>query len=262
MNVLLSTGSVSHLVPEMAFWLAQQADFDAVEVQIDKRMFAAGVDLLARYSAHHGVPIRNVHAPLRPIEKWGDYWGNLRESLAWARQVGARLLVIHPVPPGVWFGRRRQFSRRLEGLRDAAARDRITVALENLPRARRLVERRRRSLATYPAVVSLARERNVAITLDTTHLATWKADLVKSFAQADGRVANLHLSDYRPGQSHLLPTRGGLPLARLLKAARDAGYLGPITLETCPRALGNRPPDRILRLLKRSRIWIRAHAGR
>ena len=64
MRILLSTGSVHHLDPEIRFWVADRL-------------------------AHYQMPAFSVHAPLEVIEGWGDYWGHLRETLTWTRHLNS-----------------------------------------------------------------------------------------------------------------------------------------------------------------------------
>jgi len=262
-DFLLSTGSVHHLDPETAFWVAHYARFDGVELLIDSRMVEVGAAGIARFAKQYQMPVRHIHAPLTPVAEWRGHWECVRRSLAWARGLGARLLVLHPDPSirGLW-RRRRIFARRLIRLHEAAAEHDITVALENLPRSANPVQQFRQGLGRFESVVSLAREGGVRMTFDTTHLGTWGTALVPAFRRAHGLVANLHLSDYAAGRQHLLPKHGTLPLADLLTTAHQVGYTGPIVLEVCPAALQHGPPDAVLPPLIRARKWLKRHAGR
>jgi sugar phosphate isomerase/epimerase len=264
MNLLFSTGSVHHLDTEMSFWLAHMANFDAVELLLDRRFAKAGLDVVTRYIQHYEMPVRNVHAPLEPIERWGDYWGNVRQALTWTKELGARLLNVHPYAPLRWLGRRRRVVvRRLEGLRDAARPLGIAVAIENLPRPanpmKRLTFSRYRRLGP---VADLARRCGIQLTLDTTHAATWGTSPISAFSDVGSLLGNLHLSDYARGRQHLLPRQGELPLDNLLTSVHLAGYKGPITLEVDPDALGRHSVEKVLPALTLVRKWMARHAGR
>ena len=76
-----------------------------------------------------------------------------------------------------------------------------------------------------------------SITLDTTHFATAKVDILMAFDTLREQVRHVHLSDFAAGKEHRLPGQGELPLDLFLLALAESGYDRVLTVELVPDAL-------------------------
>jgi len=277
-TIALSTGSLYSYGLARVFELAAEAGFDAIEIMVDDRWDTRQPAYLRRLSQASGLPIAAVHNPFLPhVPGWpSDPVGRLRLSAALAREVGAPLVVTHlplrirgarveligfrasrlmvPIPlPGESDYRR----FLLNGPARFEAEESVVVAVENMP-VKRLLGReldiyalnRVEFLATLPH-----------LTLDTTHLGTRGLDPLIVYERLKGRVAHVHLSDFKE-QEHLLPGNGHLPLGQLLERLTRDGYSGAVTIELGPEALLAEDEARVKERLRQALLFCRDHTGR
>jgi sugar phosphate isomerase/epimerase len=151
-------------------------------------------------------------------------------SLAMAQALGAGVFTVHPGrrtakrPPGdADFAR---FDHYISALRDAAFKDTVTVAIENMePAVNSLICTPRRMREVLDA------EPWLRFTLDTSHALAASEEIVMEYIDlcAD-RLVNVHLSRVENGRIHLPLDQSPL-IARILGALRDNHYRGALTLE-------------------------------
>jgi len=151
-------------------------------------------------------------------------------SLEMAQILGAGVLTVHPGrrtakrPPGE--ADRARFDYYISALREAAFKDSITVAIENMePAINSLIctpERMREVLDAEPWL---------KFTFDISHaLATSEETAMQYINLCGDRLANVHIS--RPGNGRLhLPLDRSPVIARIIGALRDHHYRGALMLE-------------------------------
>jgi sugar phosphate isomerase/epimerase len=112
------------------------------------------------------------------------------------------------------------------------AQTRVKIAVENMPR------RRIGPWQLEPYHFNNARELNQFpyLTLDTTHIGTWREDLLHFYRQVKPKVAHIHLSNYN-GREHQLLHHGLLPLAAFLAELAHDNFEGLVSLELGPISL-------------------------
>src|SRR5579884_3446763 len=123
----------------------------------------------------------------------------------------------------------------------------VTLALENvswcaLPTVR--------DVAAFAARMEELRTTHVGFAFDPFQAAEAGANPFMILAAMEGRVADVHLSDWRehdPAARHLPPGEGDLPWPALLRAIVGSGYRGPLLIEA---AIGDEP-DTIRRVQER-----------
>ena len=106
------------------------------------------------------------------------------------------------------------------------------------------------ALGALDDLAAFCRQRGLGLTYDTCHAGTLGADLAADLAAVSDVLANVHLSDYRPGllserlpvldmaaANHQMPGEGALDLRAALRSLTAQGYRGPITFEVSPFAL-------------------------
>ena len=233
----LSTGSLHNYGLNRVWEFAAEAGFDAVEVMIDAKWDTRQADYLCRLAAANKLPIAAFHTPFRPIAGFGeDYPACVRRALALAREVGARTVVVHPeladgTDHGPWL---------IEQYDQLSPVGGPVLAIENLPYVPTTKRTRQHTYiagAKYKSCTVEQMERFPAITLDTTHFATAKIDLLDAYGALRERVRHVHLSDFADGKEHRVPGEGELHLDLFLLALAESAYDDVITIELAPDAL-------------------------
>ena len=251
--VVFSTGSLHPFGLERVFGWAAEAGFDGVEIMMDDRWDTHQPAYLAGLVERHGLPILALHPPiyagawrLRPEE-------TLVRSARLARRVSCPLVVAHPPPPG------RPLRRWAEGTL-AAAREEVTVAVENMPANGPGFFGVRRASCHLPEHLAGVGE----VTLDTSHVGASGVDLLAAREELAGQLRHVHLSDSNlvlGKDEHRLPGRGKLPLAPFLVALAGDGYPGAVSLELKPWPLGTPDPEVILERMRAALDYTREGLG-
>jgi sugar phosphate isomerase/epimerase len=194
-------------------------------------------DVISCRKAHPEIATFSVHAPvldLNPCSINPDVAeisvASTVRSLAMAQVLGAGVLTVHPGrrtakrPPGDADIAR--FDHYMAKLRDAALKDTVIVALENMePAVNSLIctpERMREVLDAEPWL---------RFTLDTSHaLAASEETVMEYIDLCADRLANVHLSRAGEGRLHLPLDRSPV-IARILESLRNHHYRGALMLE-------------------------------
>jgi sugar phosphate isomerase/epimerase len=244
-QVALSTASVfPERVPD-AFQAAARLGYDGIEIMVTTDPVSQDAKVLAALSQYHGIPVVAVHAPNLLVTQrvWGlDAWGKLVRSQEMARELGARVVVVHP--PFLW---QREYAREFEArLTRMSQESGIAFAVENL----------------YPLrpggseVTAYAPHWNPVeldvpyATLDVSHASVSGSDVLEMAALLGGRLAHVHLGDgSKPGlpDEHLVPGRGNQPCGELLRQLRVSGYRRSVVLEVNTRKAAG-PEQRLVDL--------------
>lgn len=253
-RVIFSTGSLYVYDVSLVFELAAAAGYDGIEIMCDHRWSTRDPEYLDRLSQQYGLPVLVVHTPFSPtIPGWRNRYNPIRrieQSIDLARAIKAETLVVHL--PARRENARLSFNQRALQLpfrlpprnpvkrwieNELPGRQRrlpVKIALENLPvKALGPLSINNTWWNTIPEWSQL----HEWLTLDTTHWATHRLDPLEAYRAARGRVANVHLSNYRDGKEHRLPHKGELDLRAFLMALAADRFAGTISLELHPDAL-------------------------
>ena len=273
-TLALSTGSLYSYGIARVFALAAETGFDAIEILADPRWDTRQADYVQRLSREHNLPIAAIHSPFISLHTPGwpaDPLGRLRRSAALARAVGAPVVVTHlPLRLRIarveilggkslllpaLFARQGEYGRFLrEELPAFEAEHGVLVGVENMPAHRFLGLRL--EINAMNNVEALARLSH--LTLDTTHLGTWGADILAVYEQLRERIVHVHLSNF-DGREHRLPPDGHLPLGELLRRMARDGYERAISVETGPEPLGAEEEPQVRERLRRVVAFCREH---
>lgn len=276
MQFIFSTGSLWSYSIERCFQFAAEAGYDGLELMADERWETRQPHYLQQLMTRYQLPVVAIHSPFSVfVPDWpSDQPGRIRQTVALAEAVGARVVIHHlpnrigyfwlqipgrTVPIPVPWNSERSYARWLEAeYKDVQAATVVTLAIENMPAYRRLGRRWRYSL--WNTVDEI--QRFPHLTLDTTHLGTWGLEPVEVYTQLAGRVAHIHLSNYKGGREHLRPETGRLKLDRLLARLAADGYSGAISLELQPDVLDAGQPDgKVVKRMADSLTYCRAWAA-
>jgi len=275
--IALSTGSLHTYGLSRVFALAAETGFDGIEVMVDRPNDNRDPAYLRALAERHGLPIVALHSPfVARISGWpSDQMGRLEWTLEMARELEVPVVVTH-LPYRVygllcqWHGARTRrlflpvfllrrepyyhLLRQTEKLAQMEAESGVTIAVENMPA--------RRILGVPLSVYWFNRWDHLArfphLTLDTTHIGTWGADVLEAYDKLGQRVAHVHLSNY-DGREHRAPPDGELALDLLLQRLASDGYRGAISVETSPDAFSAEQPDDCRAALARTLAFCRKH---
>jgi sugar phosphate isomerase/epimerase len=251
------------------FSFAAQAGLDGVEYWLETPHFwlrdlPAG-EVLAAKKAHPEIHTLTVHTPVLDLNPCSINPDVAEVSVAWAvrsletaQALGAAVLTVHPGrrtakrPPGdADFAR---FDQYIGTLREAALRDSVTIAIENMEPAVN-------SLICTPERMRevLDREPWLKFTLDTSHALAASEETVMEYIRLCGdRLANVHISRVEQGRLHFPLDRSPV-IGRILAALRDRHYAGGLMLEIDDLTFG-RPvtSSEKIAILSRDNAFMRA----
>jgi len=223
------------------FSYVSRAGLDGIEYWLETPHFwlrdLPADEVIAAKKSRPGITTLTVHTPvldLNPCSINPDVAevsvGWAVRSLALAQLLGGGILTVHPGrrtakrPPGE--ADLARFDHFLSALREAALKDTVTVAMENLePAVNALIctpERMREVLDAEPWL---------KFTLDTSHALAASEETVMEYIDLCGdRLAHVHLSRATGGRLHL-PLDESPAMARILASLRDHHYRGALMLE-------------------------------
>ena len=225
----LSTASVYPESTAHAFGWAASVGYDAVEVMVGIDALSQQVDTVKRLSEHHEMPICAIHAPclLFTQRVWGtDPWGKLERSAEMAEAVGADVVVVHP--PFRW--QKDYAAGFVEGIASLEATTGIAFAVENMYPWR---ASSRRGMEMYLPGWDPSLEDYAHTTIDLSHAAIARSDVVEMAERMGKRLRHIHLTDGTGSakDEHLVPGRGVMQAERFLRHLVGTGFDGHVVLE-------------------------------
>ena len=234
----LSTASVYPESTAHAFGWAASVGYDAVEVMVGIDGLSQQVDTVKRLSEHHEMPICAIHAPclLFTQRVWGtDPWGKLERSAEMAEAVGADVVVVHP--PFRW--QKDYAAGFVEGIASLEATTGIAFAVENMYPWR---ASSRRGMEMYLPGWDPSAEDYANTTIDLSHAAIARSDVVEMAERMGDRLRHIHLTDGTGSakDEHLVPGRGVMQAERFLRHLVGTGFDGHVVLEINTRRCSTR----------------------
>ncbi len=234
----LSTASVYPESTAHAFGWAASVGYDAVEVMVGIDGLSQQVGTVKRLSEHHEMPICAIHAPclLFTQRVWGtDPWGKLERSAEMAEAVGADVVVVHP--PFRW--QKDYAAGFVEGIASLEATTGIAFAVENMYPWR---ASSRRGMEMYLPGWDPSQEDYANTTIDLSHAAIARSDVVEMAERMGDRLRHIHLTDGTGSakDEHLVPGRGVMQAERFLRHLVGTGFEGHVVLEINTRRCSTR----------------------
>ena len=229
----LSTSSVYPESTAHAFGYAATIGYDAVEVMVGVDGLSQQVNAVAQLSEHHAMPICAVHAPclLFTQRVWGtDPWGKLQRSAEMAHEVGADVVVVHP--PFRW--QKEYAVGFVDGIAALEASTGIAFAVENMyPWRSPARGGSKRGMDMYLPGWDPSEEDYANATVDLSHAAIARSDVVEMAVRLGDRLRHVHLTDGTGSakDEHLVPGRGVMGADVFLRHLAAADYTGHIVLE-------------------------------
>jgi len=165
------------------------------------------------------------------------------ESLRWARDVGAGTAIVHPNAPNFEdnpddYGVARALSAgSLAAIAEAAGRLGLRLAVENMP----MVGPRRLPGVRVAEILDMIEGlgEHVGVCLDAGHSNCSGVRAAEEAAAAGRRLFTLHLQDNDgSADQHMVPGRGTVDWAALLRTLEEGGFAGASVFEVSPGAGG------------------------
>ena len=238
----LSTSSVYPESTAHAFAWAAELGYDAIEVMVGIDGLSQQTSALRQLSAHHDVPVCAVHAPclLFTQRVWGlEPWGKLQRSAEMASDLGADVVVVHP--PFRW--QRDYAAGFVDGIAALEASTGIAFAVENMYPWRASTRRgRERGLEMYLPGWDPSDEEYANTTIDLSHAAIARSDVVEMADRMGDRLRHVHLTDGSGSakDEHLVPGRGMMEAEAFLRHLAGRDFTGHVVLEINTRRCSTR----------------------
>jgi len=252
--VVLSTASAYPESVRGGFELAAELGYDGVELMVWNDPVSQSPSAVARLAQRYGVPVVAVHAPCLAVTQrvWGsDPVERLRRSVAFAVELGAPTVVVHPA----FRWQRRYVDIFAEEVVRACEQSGVVLAVENMfP-----VMRGRFSVTPYDPGHDPTAHGYPHYTLDLSHTAAAGDDALAMLDRMGEGLAHVHLADGSglPRDEHLVPGRGSQPCAEVLERLADTGFTGVVAAEISTRSCRTRY-DRAV-LLAEALLFARLH---
>lgn len=239
MKILLGTGMTyrTHTLKETED-LALSLGYDGVEIMMPPRHH--GPDEPARDTAYETLSRAEViHAP-------GDMFdgprfaASLEDGLALAQKIGVNILNTHPA--ALALGGRENVVQAIELIQKRRQETGITIAYEILVDPNGLGSERQdrfRGMQAHHSIeewVEDVKRYDLAATLDTCHVGTWKKEPAKYVEQLGENLVHVHFSDYgsTTGTEHLIPGDGEVDLKSFLQELQAKRPSVTLTVEVIP----------------------------
>ncbi|WP_205472062.1 sugar phosphate isomerase/epimerase [Nocardioides sp. SYSU D00038] len=237
-RVGLSTSSVYPESSAHAFAYAATLGYDAVEVMVGIDALSQQTSAVKQLSDHHDIPVSAVHAPclLFTQRVWGtEPWGKLERSAEMAAEVGAEVVVVHP--PFRW--QREYAAGFVDGIAALEESTGIAFAVENMYPWR---ASQRRGMEMYLPGWDPSAEPYANTTIDLSHAAIARSDVIAMADRLGPRLRHVHLTDGTGSakDEHLVPGRGTTGAAEFLRHLATTGFAGEIVVEINTRKAGTR----------------------
>lgn len=234
MKITLSSGTLHRYPLRKVFQLAQDLDFDGVELIINQE-FQYENNLSLIKELQESMPILSIHAPFMPLDGWGTPVDSLMRAIELAEKCGVPLVNFHPPS---WMGFEVGFWRwfyKIHDFQKELGSENVIVTVENMPWVGKF-KINPHILSDTKQLIDFLQDRNLYMTFDCTHMGSGKANFINDFylCYNSGKIKNIHFSDYGHGREHLIPGHGMLPLTRFLNHLRNTDYNDTVTLELSP----------------------------
>ena len=233
-----------------AFRLAADAGFDGIEVMVTSDPATQSARRIGALASRFGMPVLSIHAPVlffSALAFGRDPRTKLERAARLAADLGASTVVAHP--PWRWQGR---WAERFEAaVAELAERHGVVIAVENMFPVS-AGGRAREAFAPHWNPGELAVDRLV---LDVSHATMARLSALELAEQWGDRLHHVHLCDAaapeaggRLHDAHLVPGRGGQPVAALLRHLATTGFTGDVVAEVNTRHCGLDDAARLVEL--------------
>lgn len=212
-RILLSTGNLVYRYElEEIAEIARNSGVNGLEVVINKRIVEMYENTKKGFFNLKNLPVLSLHAPYHIIHSWGTLKYELLRTVEIAKNDGIGLVVFHPplsplCQPSFW-----KFFKSIEDFK-SLTEGKVDISIETLPRSTMT-----KFFCTPQTIYKWALEKNLAVTLDCSHIASWGLNPLDAFRYFGSLVRSIHLNNTHDCRvdSHLPPNEGCLDVSALL----------------------------------------------
>lgn len=254
-KILLNSGSLYNYGLNRFFELASKAGYDGIELIIDNNWDNRQSEYVKKLEKQYNIKVLSVHSAMEFVTCWGaDPRVRHKKSIELAKKIGAKHIVVHPHDYGdesfyVWI--KKNFKEFIKLAKP------VTVTFENHTTRRSVSKSEKNFFDVFPAY-----------TLDTSHVATTKRNLIDVLDEVGGKLGHIHLSDSDFAKRsnlpkliddrHMIPGTGKLPLKEFLQKLKEIKYSGFIVTEMLPESIGAGQSDaKVLKNLKKALNFVK-----
>jgi sugar phosphate isomerase/epimerase len=227
MRILFSVGSIKDTSIEEQIIFAKEAGFDGIDyLQQFQDLFIKPKGIL-RLSKKHNVPIKGVHIPLPMVLYTPEFLQKrLFKSLKHFPQL--EIFNFHLSSFRNPFQRN---TRAIKRFMELVKQKNISVSCESNSDEYLLPHYYPKETYDPHTFASFCKEHGIPMTVDTSHIAAWKTNIVDFFTKNHKFINLFHLSDMTPHNHHVAFGKGTLPLKELFKEIKKVHYKGIIIFE-------------------------------
>ncbi|MCX7831422.1 MAG: sugar phosphate isomerase/epimerase [Actinobacteria bacterium] len=226
-RILLSTGNLVYRFElEEIAEMAGNAGVYGLEVVINKRIVEMYEKTKQGLFNLKTLPVVSLHAPYHIIHSWGTLKYELLRTIEIAKKGGIELVVFHPplnplLQPSFW-----KFFKSVEDFKKLGE-EKVAVSIETLPRSMMT-----KFSCTPQSIYKWAVEKNLAVTLDCTHIASWGLNPLEALQYFGSLVRSIHLNNTHDCHidSHLPPNDGCLDISSLLSYINEHNFYSNLDL--------------------------------
>lgn len=200
--------------------LAAENGFDGLELVFNFQTIKELEEKKGKYFANLEIPVLSLHAPHHSNPYWGNLTSSLKKTIEIAKENNIPRVVFHPpyitsLQPSFlnFFWSTSNFQELGEG--------KVLISLENLPIKTKI--KLPGFLNNPDQMRKFMSQRNLYLTLDTAHYASYGLELKEALKIFRGLIKNVHLTNaHHPfSDDHLPPYKGHLELGSFLKELRE-----------------------------------------
>ncbi len=246
----------NHYGEKKALEMMREAGFDAADLSLfnlekDPRWMGENYKeeaiALGEYAKELGIPFVQAHAPFSFDWKNRDYETDIfpliYRGVEIAALAGAKLVVVHPIHYGDYYGREEEIFERNMAFYPRfiplCEKYGIKICVENMWKTHKLRKMIDHSACSRPAefiryVDTLNAEGgdHFCACLDLGHIGLVGEDPVAMIKALGSRIQALHIHDNNyHDDTHTLAGTSHMPMVTIFETLKEVGYKGPYTLE-------------------------------
>ncbi|MBP9718991.1 MAG: sugar phosphate isomerase/epimerase [Candidatus Levybacteria bacterium] len=227
MSILFSVGSIKHTSIEEQIIFAKEAGFDGIDyLQQFQDIFVIPRHILA-LTKKHKIRIKAVHIPL-PLVLFTPFFLQQRVIESLKHFPHMELFNIH------LSSLRNPFQRNIQNIENffhLAKKHRIKISCESNSNEYLIPDYYPKETYDPKTFAAFCKQHNIPMTVDVSHIASWKENIVDFFQKNAANISLFHLSDMTHRNHHQPFGKGNLPLKELFKEMKRMKYKGMIVFE-------------------------------
>lgn len=227
MRIVFSVGSMKNTSLEEQIIFAKEAGFDGIDyLQQIRDIFFTPKEIL-RLSEKHAMKIRVVHIPL-PFVLFAPVFLHKRILKSLQHFPHIELFNIHL---STLYNPLQRNIQHIENFFTLAKKQHIRVSVESNSNEYLIPDYLPKVTYDPDTFATFCRQHALPITVDTSHIASWKTNIVDFFKQNHQFINLFHLSDLKHKNHHLPFGKGDLPLKKLFEEMKKVHFKGTIVFE-------------------------------